>query len=47
MVELLWLVYLGLKETTSVGVLAATGIAVGQEEEMEKLGLLLAWYCRQ
>jgi hypothetical protein len=26
--------------------LAATGIAVGQEEEMEKLGLLLAW-CRQ
>jgi hypothetical protein len=46
MVELLWLVYLGLKETTSVGVLAATGIAVGQEEEMEKLGLLLAW-CRQ
>jgi hypothetical protein len=46
MVELLWLVYLGLKETTSVGVLAATGIAGGQEEEMEKLGLLLAW-CRQ
>jgi hypothetical protein len=39
MVELLWLVYLGLKETTSVGVLAATGIAVGQEEEMEKHGV--------
>jgi hypothetical protein len=32
-------VYLGLKETTSVGVLAATGIAVGQEEEMEKHGV--------
>ncbi|KAH8479410.1 hypothetical protein H0E87_007656, partial [Populus deltoides] len=40
MVELLWLVYLGLKETTSVGVVAAIGIAVGQEEEMEKSCLL-------
>jgi len=39
-------VYLGLKDTTTVRVLAAIGIAVGQEEEMEKLGLLLAW-CRQ
>jgi hypothetical protein len=40
----LWWSYCGwciwvLKETTSVAVLAATGIAVGQEEEMEKHGV--------